>query len=381
MIIWFVNYCFTDVNKHEFLYSNHLIPVHSHAVEFVNISITEYYQKYGSRKQFLYNTLLTVPAWLTEEFSSYKILWLCRHSRMSQHTVFCNQAVPVSKNEHSVAAGLLMTCVMQIKMFHTSPKAEKILKPAIGEWCIMSPYRNTYQIYANPEVKAFICYFHYGVKMQCLPSITQILHIPILSFRVIRQKHCYFRYFLADQLDVLVVLFSTVELEWPTPSSPAIGRHMKLLPKITPLICIFSFFLSFPRLLKITYFHLDIQLPSCINFTMIDTVSHLLLFSSLSTVTCISLPSYHRSGHDHEVRRDLQYHLVQPSTNHLYCPLCHVPQCHIRMWYMMTLLLSFGTEYCGIHIWPCAMYSVQPSEPTVMIPKDISNLPVVSVLS
>lgn len=47
--------------------------------------------------------------------------------------MFCNQAVPVSKNEHSVAAGLLMTCVMQIKMFHTSPKAEKILKPAIGE--------------------------------------------------------------------------------------------------------------------------------------------------------------------------------------------------------------------------------------------------------
>lgn len=78
------------------------------------------------------------------------------------------------------------------------------------------------QIYANPEVKAVI--HKYGVKRQHLPSITQILHFPVLVFGDIRQKHCYFICFLAVQLDVLVVLFSTVELEWPTAFSSATDR-------------------------------------------------------------------------------------------------------------------------------------------------------------
>lgn len=68
-------------------------------------------------------------------------------------------------------------------------------------------------------------------------------------------------------------------------------ENMKLLQKISPLICIFSIFLSLPRLLKITYFHLDTQLPLGTNFfSVIDTC---LLPASLiySNHSSLNLPS------------------------------------------------------------------------------------------
>lgn len=68
-------------------------------------------------------------------------------------------------------------------------------------------------------------------------------------------------------------------------------ENMKLLLKISPLICIFSIFLSLPRLLKITYFHLDTQLPLGTNFFSVIDTSFLPASLISSNHSSLNLPS------------------------------------------------------------------------------------------
>jgi len=155
-----------------------------------------------------------------------------------------------------------------MKRFCHAPRADKILKPAFGGRCTTSPCRKT----SPTSRKSRGQNIHPLFLVRCGKALLAIHHCQCLTFQAASPETCLTEALPLPLLPICSAgwLFSTLELECSIPALlPLTGKHEIFTKNISSDL--YYFYLSLPRLLKITYFHLDTQLPLGTNLSVIHT--------------------------------------------------------------------------------------------------------------